>query len=120
MRLIIKPTKLAIILGILSLIMIGVYGLLKNDSAQGVPTSQQATDQPQTMSKDPFKEYLEKQQQGAAIQTNPDQTSQPIRIGDGTSTTTVPVGTDPFKAFLEAQSKAKPEEAGISPFSSRK
>jgi hypothetical protein len=69
---------------------------------------------------DPFKEFLDKQQQGTSLQASQAQPSQTIQIGDSTSAKTVPVGTDPFKAFLEAQSKGKLDEAAISPFADGK
>lgn len=65
------------------------------------------------MAKDPFKEYLEKQQQGVL----PPSSTPLHQVITGNSTTTIPAVSDPFKNFLELQSKAKPEEAAISPFS---
>jgi hypothetical protein len=111
-----KPLKVALIAGIITLILIGFNALFDQDASQGQTTSSTQSDQAQSAGKDPFKEHLDKQQQGAVIQTHPPESSQSIQIKNGHTTTTVPVGTDPFKAFLDAQSKAKPEEAAISPF----
>jgi hypothetical protein len=115
-----KPHKVALISGIITLILIGFYIFFDQDASQAQATSSAQPDQAPMAGTDPFKEFLDKQQQGAVIQTSPAQPSQPIQIVVGNSTTTVPVGTDPFKAFLDAQSKAKPEEAAISPFSGGK
>jgi len=115
-----KPTKVALAAIIITLVLIGFYTFVDKDESQSQTPSLKQSDQPQTMAKDPFKEYLENQQQGVVTQPSQALTSQTIQIGNSTSTTTVPVGTDPFKAFLEAQSKSKPEEAAISPFANRK
>jgi hypothetical protein len=111
-----KPLKVALTVGIITLIMIVGYYINDHDVSEAQTTSSTQSDKAPTAGKDPFKEFLDKQPQGAANQTNPAQSSQSIQIVVGNSTTTIPVGTDPFKAFLDAQSKAKPEEAAISPF----
>jgi hypothetical protein len=113
----IKPIKLALYTGIITLIMIVVYAFSKHDASQAQTTSSRPSEQQQKTDKDPFKEFLDNRQQVASSQSIQVQPSQPIQIVSGNSTTTVPVGSDPFKAFLDAQSKAKPEEAVISPFS---
>lgn len=115
-----KLVKAAFIAGIIALILIGFYAINEKDASQGQTISSASSEQLQTYARDPFKEHLEKQQQGATSQSTLGQHSQPIQIANGNSTTAVPVGTDPFKAFLDAQSKAKPEEAGISPFATGK
>lgn len=114
-----KPLKVALIAGIITLILIGVYGISDQDAQVQITPSTQSN-QSQATGKDPFKEFLDKQQQGTSLQPGPALTIQTIQIGDRNSATTVPAGTDPFKAFLEAQSKGKPDEAAISPFSSKK
>jgi hypothetical protein len=119
MNLNIKPIKVALIAGIIALILIGVYGISDQD-AQVQTTPSEPSNQSQTTGKDPFKEFLDKQQQGTSLQASQAQPSQTIQIGDSTSAKTVPVGTDPFKAFLEAQSKGKLDEAAISPFADGK
>ena len=110
----------ALIACIVTLILIGFYAAREHDAGQTIVTPYQPAVQPRTITKDPLKEYFDKQQQDAIIPHSQPQTSPPIQILVGNSTTTVPVGTDPFKAFLDAQSKAKPEEAAISPFSGGK
>ena len=111
-----KPMKLGLITGIITLILIGFYVLREKDDVQSVSGSSMPVDQQQTMAKDPFKEYLDKQQQGISAQP-----SQPAQVMDGNSTSTItPPGSDPFKVFLESQSKSKPEEAVISPFAGGK
>lgn len=120
MQLSTKPLKVVLIAGILTLILIGVFAISEQDASQGQTTSSTQSDQTPMAGNDPFKEQLEKQQQGATTHTSPLQSSQPIQIVTGNSTTTVPVGTDPFKAFLDAQPKSKPEEAAISPFTGGK
>lgn len=119
MQPILKFSKLSFF-AIVSIISMVVYFFNKDDRSQSTSASSQLRDPPQALVKDPFKEFLAKEQQGAAIQANQVKTSPPTQIVNGNSTTTVPAGTDPFKAFLEAESKAKPEEAAISPFSSVK
>jgi len=115
-----KPLKVALIAGIITIILMGFYTSFDQDESQVQVTSSTQPDKAPMAGKDPFKEHLEKQQKGSDFQTSPAQPSQPIQIVIGNSTTTVPVGNDPFKAFLDAQSKAKPEEAAISPFSGSK
>lgn len=110
-----KPLKVGLIAGIITLILIGVYGISDQD-AQVQTTPSEPSTQTQTTGKDPFKEFLVKQQQGKSLQPSQALPSQTIQIGDSSTATKVPAGTDPFKAFLEAQPKAKPEEAAISPF----
>jgi hypothetical protein len=109
-----KPLKVALIVGIIALIVIGVYGVSDQD-AQVQTTPSEPSNQTQTTAKDPFKAFLDKQQD-ASLQPSQALPSQTIQIGDSSTAKTAPVGTDPFKAFLDAQSKAKPEEAAISPF----
>jgi hypothetical protein len=108
--------KAGLIASIITLILIGVFTVKHQDQGDSPFTPEKPLEQSQTMATDPFKEYFDKQQQDAIITHSQAQPSQPIQIVVGNSTTTVPVGTDPFKAFLDAQSKAKPEEAAISPF----
>ena len=115
-----KPLKVALIAGIITLILIGVYAFRDQDINEAQTTQSKQTELEQLVGKDPFKDYLDNQQQGTSLQASPVQSSQTIQIGDSTSAKTVPVGTDPFKAFLDAQSKAKPEEAAISPFAAGK
>jgi hypothetical protein len=110
-----KPVKVALIAGIITLILVGVYGIRDQD-ALSLKTPSEPSNQTQTTGKDPFKEFLDKRQQGTPLQASQARPSQTIEIGDSTSAKSVPVGTDPFKAFLDAQPKAKPEEAVISPF----
>jgi hypothetical protein len=114
-----KPAKLFLMVGIITLIMIAFY-TLSEENIKGVFAPSLPVDQPQANVKDPFKEFLDKQQPGASLQPSQALPIQMIQIGDRNSAATVPVGTDPFKAFVEAQSKAKPDEAAISPFSSKK
>ena len=105
---------------ILAIILIAVYAFHDNEASQSFPASYQSNEPTAAIVRDPFKEFLDKQQQGASLQPSQALPIQTIQIGDRTSAATVPVGTDPFKAFLEAQSKGKPDEAAISPFSSKK
>jgi hypothetical protein len=111
-----KPLKVALITGIITLILIGFYTFFDQDASQAQATSSAHPDKAPMAGTDPFKEFLDKQQQGTPLQASQAAPSQSIQIKNGNTTTTVPVGTDPFKAFLDAQSKAKPEEAAISPF----
>lgn len=115
-----KSLKVALIVGIITLIMIGFYGISDQDTQVQITPPVQSN-QSQATGKDPFQEFLDKQQQqGTSLQASQAQPIQTIQIGDRNSATTVPVGNDPFKAFVEAHSKAKPDEAAISPFSSKK
>ena len=57
-----SPTKLMLFVGILTLILISIYLLIEYDASQVSPILRQVPDQPQATSKDPFKEFLEKQQ----------------------------------------------------------
>jgi hypothetical protein len=100
--------------------LIAVYAFHHNEASQSFPASYQSNEPTAAIVRDPFKEFLDKQQQGASLQPSQALPIQTIQIGDRTSAATVPVGTDPFKAFLDAQPKAKPEEAAISPFSDSK
>jgi hypothetical protein len=102
---------------ILAIILIVVYAFHSNDANQFVPSSRTPNDPTQAIEKDPFKEFLERPQQGAIFQVNP---SPQIEIITGNSKTIISAGTDPFKAFLDAQNTAKPAEAAISPFSLKK
>jgi len=111
-----KPLKVALIVGIITLILIGFYTFFDQDASQAQATSSTQPDKVPIAGKDPFKEFLDKQQQGPTLQASQALPSQTIKIGDSSTATTVPVGTDPFKAFLDAQSRAKPEEASLSPF----
>ena len=115
-----KPIKFVSIIVLIALFLVWFYGSRKQVADQGLVAPSHTTVQRQIMVKDPFKEFQDKQQQDAINPHSQAQPSQQIQIVNGNSTTTVPVGTDPFKAFLEAQAKAKPEEATISPFSGRK
>jgi hypothetical protein len=114
-----KPLKAALIVGIITLILIGFYTFFDQDASQAQATSSTQPDKALITGTDPFKEFLDKQQ-GSTLQPSQAPPSQTIKIGDSSTATTVPVGTDPFRAFLDAQSKAKPEEAGISPFAGGK
>ena len=105
---------------ILAIILIAVYAFHDNEASQSLPASYQSNEPTAAIVRDPFKEFLDKQQQGPTLQPSQALPSQTIKIGDSSTATTVPVGTDPFKAFLDAQSKAKPEEAAISPFTGGK
>lgn len=105
-----KPIKLYSIF-ILAIILIAVYGFYENESNQTLPTTSQLTDLSTTVVRDSFKEFNDKQQGGPI---------QPTHIINGNSTATIKVGTDPFKAYLETQSRVKPQEAAISPFSEGK
>ena len=57
-----SPTKLMLFVGILTLILISIYLLIEDDASQVSPIVRQAPDQSQAANKDPFKEFLEKQQ----------------------------------------------------------
>jgi hypothetical protein len=121
MQLNFKHIKLGLTVTIITLILIGTYSLTeKNDDGQGAHALEQPDEQPQTMAKDPFKEHIDKQQLVGAAQPSPAQLMQSVQVMNGKSPVTIPVGIDPFKAFLESQRKVKPEEAGISPFESSK
>lgn len=111
-----KPMKLALGAAIITLILIGFYAFNEQDANQGQTTSSGLSEQLETYAKDPFKEHLEKQQQGASIQASSPQSNRPIQIVSGNSTTAVPVGTDPFKAFLDTQEKSQKETSATSPF----
>lgn len=120
MQLNFRPVIVTLFVSIIALIFIGFYTFSEKEDGQGVIVTSQPGEQPQTMTKDPFKQFLNNQQQGEVNQPSQAPSSQTIQVGNGSTATTVPVGTDPFKAFLDAQSKAKPEEAATSPFSSKK
>lgn len=120
MQLNIRPVIVTISVGIISLIFIGFYAFSEKEDVQSVIVTSQPGEQPQTMPKDPFKQFLNNQQQGEVNQPSQALSNQSIQVGNGSTAKTVPVGTDPFKAFLDAQSKAKPEEAAISPFAAGK
>ena len=122
-------TKLMLIAGILTLILISIYLLIEDDASQVTPIVRQVPDQSQATSKDPFKEFLEKQQ-GTTAQapslTQPSQAlpsqsqpTQPIQIMVGGSAKTITAGTDPFKAFLDEQAKEQKGSA-VSPFTGGK
>jgi len=115
-----KPLKVALIAGIITLILIGSYTFFDQDASQAQAPSSTQPDKTSMTGTDPFKEFLDKQQQGPTLQLSQAPPSQTIKIGDSRTAKTVPVGTDPFKAFLDAQSKAKPEEASLSPFAGGK
>lgn len=117
MQLNFRPVIVTISVIIIALIFIGFYTFSEKEDIQSVIAPSQTGEQLQTMAKDPFKHFLSNQQQGEANQPSQAPSNQTIQVGNGSTATTVPVGTDPFKAFLDAQSKAKPEEAAISPFS---
>jgi len=108
--------KFILIVGIVTLIFICISAQQKNDSVPDVANPEQLKNQLHIVINDPFKEFLDNQQQGLATQVTPVQTNQPIKIASDNSTITLPAGNDPFKVFLEAQIKAKPIEASISPF----
>jgi hypothetical protein len=72
------------------------------------------------MAKDPFKDYIDKQQQVTVNQTSPAQLIQSAKFMNGKAASTFHLGTDAFKEFLEVQGKAKPEASAISPFTSVK
>jgi hypothetical protein len=91
-----------------------------HDSGKGAVALILPADKPQAMARDPFKDYIDKQQQGTVNQTSPAQLIQSAKVMNGKAASTVPLGTDTFKAFLEAQGKAKPEASAISPFTSVK
>jgi hypothetical protein len=76
----------------------------------------QAVGQEQNLGRDPFKEAWSRQHQGGATQALPAHNTQPVQIVHGNVTATVKPGADPFKAFLELQSKTKSQDAAISPF----
>lgn len=115
-----KPLKVALIAGIITLILIWFCTFFDKDASQAQAPSSIQPDKAPMAGTDPFKEFLDKQQQSPTLQPSQALPSQTIKIGDSNTATTVPVGTDPFKAFLDAQSKAKPEDASLSPFSGSK
>ncbi|WP_322993530.1 hypothetical protein [Limnohabitans sp.] len=117
----IKPTFFMFI-AIITVFVIGCTFFWGSQPGQVVVSTPRATDldvaagQDQNLGRDPFKEALIKQQQNGAAQALPSPNSQPVQIVHGNVTATVKPGADPFKAFLELQSKTKSEDAAISPF----
>lgn len=110
------------LIGMITVFLIVCYTLWVRPADQALVSSPYGTGQAQPVvldqpvGKDPFKEVFEKQQQRGSAQAAAAQDIQPVQIVYGNKTVTVKPGTDPFKAFLELQSKTKSEDAAISPF----
>jgi hypothetical protein len=120
----IKKIKLPvfILIGIITVFVMVASVFWGRQSGQGVVSSPGAIDpnqpvgQAQNLGRNPFKEAWSRQQQNGAAQALSAHNTQPVQIVQGNVTATVKPGTDPFKAFLELQSKTKSEDAAISPF----
>ena len=118
-----KPIKLALAATIIAVILIGFYAFVEQEASQSQAASQQQSEQTQMLGKDPFKEFLDKQQQlggsNQQPQLSPSQPNQPMQPSGGIPAAST-TGTDPFKAFLDAQAKSQKETSGASPFASGK
>lgn len=118
-----RSFRLALFATIIAVILIGFYAFVQQDASQSQAASQQQSEQTQMLGKDPFKEYLDKQQQlggsNQQSQLSPSQPNQPMQTS-GANPVTSTTGTDPFKAFLDAQAKLQKETSGASPFASGK
>lgn len=115
-----KPMKLALGAAIITLILIGFYAIFFGDDGQSGSASPQSSGATSTIGRDPFKEFLEKQQQGEVRPMVQSSSNQPMQVTNTSSGSPVQPGTDPFKAFLDAQSNAQKEGAATSPFASGK
>ncbi len=112
--------KLALTVGIISLILIGLFAFKEESFNHASTAPERPSDQLKVDSKDPFKEFLEKKQQKTLAQPIPTQLDQPEKATNGNSSPAIEARTDPFKNFLESQAKALKADAKNSPFGAGK
>jgi type III secretory pathway component EscR len=94
------------------------YGLSGDEADPALLAPSQETNQMQTKKQDPFKEFLDEQQQGAISPQPQPSSSQPNLPlhSNNTNSATSSNGTDPFRDFLDAQAKSQKETSAVSPF----